>query len=125
MKESEVPDEYIHYAIRHATDLHNNMVSSGLPEDDAIPYTRHYKQAPTFSHLLPFGSYVCVYVQKALREAGDYMKRGQEGVYLERSANQGYASGIVALFRNGETVVTPEYKADPTLFPLRTQQAQR
>lgn len=125
LRESEVPDEYIHYAIRHATDLHNNMVNTGLPEEDSIPYTRHYAKPPSFAHLLPFGSYVCCFVPEALREAGDFKKRGQEAVYLGRSANQGYASGIVALYTNGKTVVTPSYKADPTLFPLRQQQAQR
>ena len=125
MKEAEMPDQYIHYGLRHAVDLHNSMYSSSLPADDSIPYTRHFKEPVTFKHLLPFGSYVACFIPKAPREPGDYQNIAQEGVYLGRSSTQGYASRIVALFPNGKTVVTPEYQADPTLFPLRTQAAQR
>ena len=125
MQESELPDQYIHYGLRHAVDSHNSMVSSSLPVEDSIPYIRHFKEPVTFRHLLPFSSYVACFLPKALGEPGNHQTRAQAGVYLGRSSNQGYASGIVASFPNGKSIVTLEYQADPSLFPLRTQQAQR
>lgn len=101
------------------------MTHSSLPADSSIPLTRHYGTKPSFKNLLPWGCWVACFIPKEKRKVASDLRRAQEAVYLGRNHTQGYCGGIVALYGNGKTEVTPEYRADPTLFPMRTKQAQR